>query len=226
MKVIIVIQITTKDWSYGDIVSFGVKIDQRASSTYILWGNGKRNLLYPSSLDDRWTVVHHCYNTHGQCKTFTIALMTDTPESIRGVWCGLAEVDVDRVILSNCDGLVEFSCKNLPAATEFIKCPHLKKLVCPGFRGDEINLENLTGLEELDCSFSSLKSLNLSRNNNLVKLDCRYCKGLKTIVISNDSCLKDVFMWDSSPDFYKNSRLYLEKIVNQNNGTIYEDFRE
>lgn len=221
-----ILSITTKDWSHGDIVSVSVMLDERASETYILWGDGKRNILYPSSLYDRWTVAHHCYDNHGRCEPFKIALISQTPESVLGVRCGVSEVDVQSVALYNCDNLIEFTCRNLPSPPKFERCTHLKKLVCPAFGGDDLHLENLIELEELDCSFSNLKKLNLSRNHKLVKLDCNNCKDLRSICLSNDSCLTDLFIWDISRDFSKKSRLYLEKTVKQNNGTIYDDYTE
>ena len=226
MKIIMILSITTKDWSYGDVVSVCVRLDERASETYIYWGDGKRNLLYPSSLYDRWTVVHHCYNNHNRCEPFKIALLSQTPECVLGVRCGVAEVDVNYVTLHNCEGLIEFDCSYLPTSPKFEKCTHLKKLVCSGFGGQDLNLENLGELEELDCSYSKLKKLNLSRNYNLVKLVCHSCKDLRTIGLSNNSCLTDLLIWDISPDFSMKSRLYLERIVKQNNGIIYDDSTE
>ena len=73
-------------------------------------------------------------------------------------------------------------------------------------------------MERLTCRFCKRKTLNLSRCNRLVYLDCRNNYSLKKLAISNRSVIKEVLLYDTELD--ERSMKYLEEAIERNKGEI------
>lgn len=96
--------------------------------------------------------------------------------------------------------------------------PEIKEIDVSGDAADLVDLSQSTGLERLKCRFCKRKTLNLSRCNRLVYMDCRNNYSLKKLAISNRSLIKEVLLYETELD--ERSMKYLEESIERNKGEI------
>ena len=138
--------------------------------------------------------------------------------NIIGFSVSSGDMMVADVDLSECQSLEYIYSSWLIEKLDITTNPAIKEIDVSGDAADLVDLSQSTGLESLTCRFCKRKTLNLSRCNRLVYLDCRNNYSLKKLAISNRSVIKEVLLYDTELD--ERSMKYLEEAIERNKGEI------
>jgi hypothetical protein len=199
----------------GDVGHVYIKL--RKGSCRIDWGDGKSTPLFTYKED--WLSANHTYPPG--CKIskeqFEITI-TSLEDNIIGFRADSGEMMVTDVDIRECQSLEYLSSSWLIEKLDITTNPAIKEIDVSGDAADLVDLSQSTGLESLTCRFCKRKTLNLSRCNRLVYLDCRNNYSLKKLAISNRSVIKEVLLYDTELD--ERSMKYLEEAIERNEGEI------
>jgi len=95
-------------------------------------------------------------------------------------------------------------------------------LIFHGSTAQTLDLRRNINLETLDCSYSKVQSLLLSKCNNIKEIDCSYCHDLQNITFSNGSQLTKITL-SHDHNIKPKSWEYIQKIIEKNHGEIIID---
>lgn len=163
--------------------------------------------------------------TGGRSTLITISgegTQTDTIKVIQTVGTDVAEEIEDEMFKRYC-------------LDEFDRSPRDGKLSLKEVRGvtaldvkglgltSLVGIEYFSNLNELDCSTNSLESIDVSKNKNLLVLNCSYNESLANIDVSENILLTDLTLWNvnlKNIDIRQNTALRLLVVSNNPIGTL------
>lgn len=214
------IDITTKEWTYGEHVGFTLKICD-GCKIHIDWGDGKCGATDTYDAGDGWVHYGHCYKEKDS--TYSIIVSSDHEDGISGFnGSGCYEVHTNSVDVQECPEIEEFGYSGDPEMTMPIdlsqntrlRSVSLRDLGCAAF--DFSANRELVSVEISECD--NITSLNLTKNDRLEKLTVTFCKGLRRIGVSNRSALKNVRLEATEAD--RNSIDCIKRVVGENGGEL------
>ena len=220
METLLSIAVETKSWTEGNHAWFDAKLKPN-SIIKISWGDGKKSTMKTYDRTKWCRVAHYYEKSKGEKDSYTITFEGEEPSSLEGLIDGTWEMTVEKVDFINCPGLKYLHFTQLPN-TDFSHIPNIETLVINEYYGSILNFHGLDELKKLLCrSSKGLKTLDLTKNDNLEELDISF-SSIKNIKVSNHSRLRLVV--NDNAEINPKSSEWLHKTVERNGGQIQEEW--
>lgn len=205
------------DWTMGEFAFFDIKLSGEGKLT-VAWGDGHVS-HYQSHNADQTLRVEHDYGKKAKIGEERYVVTIECSEAtVKALHTGCIDIAIDNIDFSRSPS-IEWLNMSWLGDIDLSPITGLKHLVCHGSEAIGLDMRNNVNLETLDCSFSKVQRLRLSRCANLREIDCTGCSDLRDIVLSNNSQLSRIKI---SPDHNIKPKSWevVQRIIEKNHGEI------
>lgn len=201
----------------GEVAYFDITLSGDGE-LLVSWGDGRESHYRPLYKNDEIRVEHeYGRNAKVSEQHFSVSIEC-TDATIRKVHTGCIDIAIDNIDFNGSPSLESLNMSGL-GEIDLAPIKNLKHLVCQGLSALQLDLRSNTNLETLDCNYSKVQKLILSRCNNLREISCTGCYNLRDIAISNNSHLSKITL-SQHHKIKPKSWEYVEKAIKRNQGEI------
>lgn len=213
----IIVCLHALNWMMGEVAYFDITLSGDGE-LFVSWGDGRESHYRPLYKNDDIRVEHeYGRNAKVSEQHFSVSIEC-TDATIRKFHTGCIDIAIDDIDFSGSPSLESLNMSGLDAI-DLSSIKELKHLVCQESSALHLDLRSNTNLETLDCSYSKVQKLILSRCDNLREINCTGCYDLRDIAISNNSHLSKITLFQPHK-IKSNSWKYVEKTIKRNQGEI------
>lgn len=213
----IVIRLHALDWIMGEFAFFDVSLFDEGV-LYVDWGDGLNSNHITRYKGEKLRIEHDYGKKAKIAEEHFIVTIYIKDTSIKYLHTGCIDIAIDGIDFNSSPSIESLNMCSL-GCIDLSPIVNLEHLVCQGSIAATLDLRGNINLKFLDCRFSKVQHLLLSKCDKLQEIDCSYCHDLRTITLSNNSCLSKITI-SSDNKLKSKSWKYVKKIIEKNNGEI------
>lgn len=179
----------SKEWLEGNHGALDIKV-RRGCSVFLNLAGKKEQILSALTDKDTWCRAEFVFSRPRVVAPYQIELYGESAYAILEMVDALWDTEVDSVAFHDCPGMEQLRFHNV-GDFDFSGCANLEYLDCDGFRGNQLNLTNLSRLKSLRCHNGQSNTIELSKSPDLIALDLLGCK-MKQLKVGNRVTLQEL----------------------------------